>query len=245
MFKDPHSEFNKFLQNIFLWGAKLVHKFSYINHLAIDFGLCLHNLVRYKLLDQKLKPAIRGSRREELWKQAIKKIANRPFVGFEFGVAWGYQTDFWMRNCQSIQNWHAYDTFTGLPESWRHYDKGHFSSDGVPPKISDARIDWHIGLVETTFDVSLIKGVAADKNIFISFDLDLFRPTYFLLSQIVPELKEGDLIYFDEPHDVDEGALIHLLIMLNREKLRILGDTPCQLLFEVIKNDLVFPEYVE
>lgn len=245
MFKDPTKESNQLLQNLFLIGAKILNRFSYISYLAINFGSSLNNLTRYRLLSQTNKPEVTALRREELWKLAIKKIAGKPFVGFEFGVAWGYQTDFWMKNCKSLSKWHGYDTFTGLPESWRHYSKGHFSNEGKPPEINDDRLDWHVGLVQDTFDISHMQNIKSEENRFISFDLDLFTPTYFILSKLISVLKKGDLVYFDEPHDPDEGALIHLLIMLNRDKLVIVGETPCQLLFEVIGTDLVFPEYIQ
>jgi hypothetical protein len=241
-FKDAQSEGSAWCQNLFLSAAVLVDKLSSISHLFKNFGLCLNNIDRRQILTGSVckKPA--GLRREALWDLALTELSRDKFIGIELGVAWGYMTSYWVLKSSNIVAWHGFDTFTGLPDAWRHYSEGHFSNEGVPPDINDPRITWHIGLVQSTL-INLHNLELNKHRVFISFDLDLFEPTFYALSQLVPQLKEGDLLYFDEPHDMDEGSLVHMLLKFNSDKLVVLGYTPCQLLLKVTGNSLRFPDF--
>lgn len=222
----------------------MFHKLEYLTYLAINFGACLQILQKREYFRKDSKVSL-FSRREKVWDYAINYIGGQSITGLEFGVAWGYQTSYWLKNCNNIKKWHGFDTFTGLPESWRHYEEGHFSNLGKPPNINDERVVWHTGLVQNTFKPSINSYRHLDTRLFVSFDLDLFDPTYFVLSRISEVLRENDLLYFDQPHDLDEGSLFHILIKLNKSKLRLVSQTPCQILLEVTQNNIIFPKYIE
>ena len=64
------------------------------------------------------------------------------------------------------------------------------------------------------------------------------------MSNLTPYLTEGDLIYFDEPNDADEGSLLHIFWKLNSNKLSVVDATPCQVLIQVEQNDLKFPQFL-
>jgi len=241
-FKDAQSEDSVWRQNLFLSATVFVNKLSYISYLFKNFGLCLNNIDRHQILTGSVCKKPTGLRREALWDLALTELSHDKLIGIELGVAWGYMTNYWTLRNSNIVAWHGFDTFTGLTEAWRHYSKGHFSTNGAPPEIHDPRITWHVGLVQSTL-INLNSLELNKYRVFISFDLDLFEPTFHALSQLVPHLKEGDLLYFDEPHDMDEGSLVHILLKLNSDKLVVLGYTPCQLLLKVTGNSLRFPDF--
>lgn len=222
----------------------MFHKFEYLTYLTINFGVCLQVLQRKKYLKRSETKTHIFFRREKIWDCAINRLGKDNVTVLEFGVAWGYQTSYWLGRCKNIAKWHGFDTFTGLPESWRHYPKGHFSNSGKPPILNDDRVLWHTGLVQNTFKPSEINYRQNESRLFVSLDLDLFEPTFFVLSKLSEHLRINDLLYFDQPHDLDEGSLLHIFMKLNDSKLNLISQTPCQMLFEIRHNNIVFPNFI-
>jgi len=145
--------------------------------------------------------------REKLWNQIHKliRVQQNPRTVLEFGVAWGYATNYWLsKNGSGIQLWHGFDRFTGLPRSWRDLDAGAFDAEGSPPKIIDPRVVWHIGDVEEQLPLLTID----NNSKLILFDLDLFEPTEFAWLHLRKSLNRGDIVYFDEGFDIDERKVI-------------------------------------
>jgi hypothetical protein len=159
------------------------------------------------------RPSVLG-RREELWEQMAGRLdPARPLVAFEFGVAWGYATDWWVRRLAGRDlGWHGFDRFTGLPRSWREHDAGAFDAGGNPPAIDDPRVEWHIGDVEDTI-ASVDLPAARDAQWLILFDLDLYEPTAVAWEALAPHLRPGDLIYLDEAIDSDERRVLDDMIL--------------------------------
>ena len=240
-FKDPNSEENKLAQDIFLSGVLIAYKLKFISNLSQNFGLCLNNINRTKYSNQISSCPI-FNRREKIWDYAIKTIGNDKFIGLEFGVAWGYSSNYWTSRCKNLTEWHGFDTFAGLPERWRHYKRGHFSNQGIPPNLAIPELSWHIGLVEDTLDVESLIRPNRVERVAILLDLDLFLPTYYVVAELAPHLKEGDIIYFDEPHDNDEGAVLHVFMRLNEGKFKISAISPCQILLEITSDNLRMPK---
>jgi len=145
------------------------------------------------------------STREELWRFIVEQLRYRD-IGhvLEFGVANGNGTRFWLANLNDIA-YHGFDCFTGMPDDYRQVPKGVFDLEGhPPPQISDTRVVWHIGLVEET-----LRGfeIPSDRPKLVLFDLDLYGPTLFALSKVVPYLRQSDIIFFDEAWDDAEGVV--------------------------------------
>jgi hypothetical protein len=159
------------------------------------------------------QPTIFG-RREELWKRLAERLdPNRPLVALEFGVAWGYATNWWLRRLAARDAvWHGFDRFTGLPREWREHAPGAFDAGGKPPAIEDERVRWHVGDVQDTLgSVDLI--AARDAQWLVLFDLDVYEPTAFAWEIIRPHLQAGDLMYFDEAMDRDERRVLDDMIL--------------------------------
>ena len=123
----------------------------------------------------------------------------------------------------------GFDTFTGLPESWRSYPRGYFSNNGNVPNINDERVIWHKGLVEDTI-TELPSELILNNSLLIIFDLDLFKPTMHCINYLRKYLKSGDLIYFDEPHDEHESTIINYLLLEDNSRFKTVLCTPCHLL---------------
>lgn len=239
MIKDPNSEFNKINQSLFLIGSIIISKIPFIRYLLENLGKSLEIIRVYHSgsIYPKLVSKNISFKREDLWQKALLKLENSEWIGLEFGVAWGYSANFHIKRSRKMIQWHGYDTFVGLPQPWRNYKKGHFTNNGFSPQIKDKRLFWHKGLVEETFKASKLKEINKYKK-YIIFDLDLFEPTKHVLEVLTPFLKKGDILYFDEPHDIDEGSLLNVFCKINKSKIAILGCSPVQVLIEIIDNNL-------
>jgi hypothetical protein len=159
------------------------------------------------------RPTVLG-RREELWERLAQRLdPNRSLVVLEFGVAWGYATNWWLSRLGGRDvAWHGFDRFTGLPRAWREHDEGAFDAGGKPPAIDDKRVHWHVGDVQDTLgEVDLV--AARDAQWLVLFDLDIYEPTAFAWEVLGPQLQPGDLMYFDEAMDVDERRVLNEMIL--------------------------------
>ena len=241
-YKDPHEDENRFFQNLFLYGVILCSRIKYLTYLATNFGASLR-LFSLRLQLQSGVKVVVGMRRERLWDAVICHFKEKRFSVLEFGVAWGYSTNYFLSKSQDILRWYGFDTFEGLPESWRHYRKGHFSNSGEPPSINDSRLIWVKGLIGQEFDYSDQKFRLSCCNIFVMLDVDLFEPTWHILEKVTTHLVSGDLLYFDEPSDIDEGSLLHIFLKFNSTKVRLFAISPCQLILEVTGEHLTFPAF--
>lgn len=156
--------------------------------------------------------------REDLWR-SLPPVRS----GVEFGVAWGYATDWWLRNT-AVEEWHGFDRFTGLPRAWHGEDEGAYSADGKPPAIDDPRVTWHVGDVEDTLPGFTLP--AGPRLLF--FDLDIHEPTAVAWRHLSPQLAPGDLVYFDEAMARDERRVLDELV-LPEGRWELVGATPLAL----------------
>ena len=119
-------------------------------------------------------------RREKLWERLAQRLdPNRRLVVLEFGVAWGYSTNWWLcRLAGRDVVWHGFDRFTGNPRGYRQLGQGAFDAGGKPPAIEDERVRWHVGDVQDTLgEVDL--AAARDAQWLVLFDLGFYEPTAF------------------------------------------------------------------
>ena len=144
------------------------------------------------------------------WRQMADRFRpTRPVLVVEGGVAWGYATAYWLESLvagRADLELHGFDRFTGLPVAWRRFPAGAFAADG-PPRIDDSRVHWHVGDVEDTLG-QLDLSAYADHQKLVLFDLDLYGPTAVAWKKLVPALRPGDLLYFDEALDMDERRVL-------------------------------------
>lgn len=167
--------------------------------------------------------------RESLWRSMITSMKDDIWTVYEFGVAWGYVTNFWLsQDLPKLDQWHGFDRFTGLPRAWRDFEKGSFDAQGQPPAISDPRLTWHIGNVEET--LPMVKHITSRKCLLL--DLDLYEPTLFAFDHMSGHLSSGDILYFDELFDRDEQKVV-MNFLLPRFDIKLIGCTPLAAAFQI------------
>lgn len=159
-------------------------------------------------------------RREHLWERIAQHLdRTSQVVVLEFGVAWGYATDWWLtRFAGRDVVWHGFDLFTGNQLGYRQLDKGAFDAGGKPPAIDDTRVRWHIGDVKDTLgEVDLTASRAAQW--LVLFDMGFYEPTAFAWQVISQHLQPGDILFFDEAALSGERRVLDEMIMCS---------TPCE-----------------
>ncbi|NOZ09269.1 MAG: class I SAM-dependent methyltransferase [FCB group bacterium] len=123
---------------------------------------------------------------------------NRPINYLEFGVAGGNSFSWWhVNNDHPDSTFYGFDTFTGLPEDWGVFKKGHFSTDGNVPKLDDSRCVFIKGLFQSTLQ-EFIKETTFEKRNVIHIDSDLYTSCLFVLTTLAPKIKPDDILIFDD-----------------------------------------------
>lgn len=153
-------------------------------------------------------------RREKLWGQLAQRLdPNRRLFVLEYGVAWGYATNWWLSRLSGRDVvWHGFDRFTGNPGAFRAFGKGAFDAGGKPPAIRDERVQWHVGDVRDTLG-AIDLAAARDAQWLVLFDLGFYEPTAFAWEVINPYLRPGDVIYLDEAGLPGEQRVLDEMIL--------------------------------
>lgn len=116
----------------------------------------------------------------------------------EFGVFHGESLRWWLaHNTDAGARFVGFDTFTGLPESWVGLPPGTFSAGGQLPDFKDSRVSLEVGLFQDTL-VGFLERYRLNRRTVVHLDADLYSATLFVLSTLMPHLKQGDVILFDE-----------------------------------------------
>lgn len=139
------------------------------------------------------------SKREELYEYIVQtQDLNKGIDYLEFGVAKGVSLKWWMNRIEYTEaRFYGFDTFSGLPEDWGPFKKGDMNNGDAPPEIDDKRHTFYQGLFQQTL-IPFLKGYETQKRKVIHMDADLYSSTLYVLTQITPFLKSGDIIFFDE-----------------------------------------------
>jgi hypothetical protein len=127
------------------------------------------------------------------------ELGRKEILYLEFGVASGSSFFWWMKkNTNPGSLFRGFDTFEGLPEDWGGFKKGAMAFDQA--QVNDGRAEFIKGIFQDTLFpfIELNKNLLLDKPKVIHMDADLFSSTIFVLSQLYPYLKKGDIIFFDE-----------------------------------------------
>jgi Methyltransferase domain len=119
-----------------------------------------------------------------------------PITYLEFGSYEGDSVRRWLKaNTDVASHFVGFDSFEGLPESWQGYRAGHFAT-GVP-QVDDDRCRFVVGYFQQTLP-GFLADYRADRRQVIFMDADLYSSTSFVLHQLGPHLRAGDLLMFDE-----------------------------------------------
>ncbi|GMN11443.1 hypothetical protein MTsPCn9_09500 [Croceitalea sp. MTPC9] len=121
----------------------------------------------------------------------------------EFGVWKGQSFKWWLaHNTNKNSRFTGFDSFEGLPEDWKkNHFKGKFSTLGKTPEgVNDERSSFEKGLFqETLFAFTRENDLALkNKKLVIHLDADLYSSTIYVLSTLLPFIKQSDILIFDE-----------------------------------------------
>jgi hypothetical protein len=129
----------------------------------------------------------------------VIELQNQNINYLEFGVYKGVSLKWWVENNkQPKSRFFGFDTFLGLPEAYRDYPLGFFSTNGKVPQINDPRIEYLKGLFTDTLPAFLKKYSLSSNRIIIHFDADLYSSTLYVLTSMAPFMKKGTILIFDE-----------------------------------------------
>ena len=147
--------------------------------------------------------------RFQLHDKILAKLKNKSILYYEFGVAEGDMIRYWSnQNKLADSRFVGFDSFEGLPESWEGKNKKHFDQKGKFPDIKDSRVSFVKGWFQDSVYNKLSQS-KFDKQCIFHLDADLFSSTLYVLFQLHPKLKSGDILIFDEfsSHDHEYKAL--------------------------------------
>jgi hypothetical protein len=153
--------------------------------------------------------------KKSLFRHILKQVRkeNSSIDVYEFGVAHGFLTKFILdletKKQTCISNYYGFDTFEGLPERYREFQRGSFTNHGKYPAIESNKLFWLKGHVEETVGESTF---TLSRKLVI-FDLDLYLPTTHVINKLIPSLGIGDILYFDEGFDEGEFRVIKENVM--------------------------------
>jgi hypothetical protein len=154
----------------------------------------LESTVNFILNERRLLKAKVFKDKFELLKDAVKEIIIDGVI-MEFGVYKG-ETINYIAALLPNKQIYGFDSFEGLPETWRfNFYKGKFSMDKIP------EIKNNVTLIKGWFENTLpnfLKKIGDSPIGFMHIDCDLYSSTktifYYLKNNVVP----GTVIVFDE-----------------------------------------------
>lgn len=89
---------------------------------------------------------------------------------------------------------YGFDTFKGLPESWRYMGVGHFACD--IPKDLPENVELVVGLFQDTLKDFLKEH--KEPITFIHIDCDIYSATKYIFDTVKDQIASGCIICFDE-----------------------------------------------
>lgn len=146
----------------------------------------------------------RYDKRERLFKYVFESENLIGAIDYlEFGVAKGKSFRWWLaHNDDPDSHFVGFDTFKGLPEDFGRIKAGSFSTEGSVPETDDPRAQFVAGFFQKTLGPFLEEAIltARDPNrkLVVHLDADLYTSTLYVLTQLAPVLRPGDILLFDE-----------------------------------------------
>ncbi len=206
-------------------AGNLAHMRSMLGYLEIG------HLAREQLATGAL---VMGRNRFDVFAAALPRVIGAHPLYLEFGVFEGETIRWWSEHiAQTSARFVGFDSFEGLPETWRPgFAAGQFSTDG-PPVVHDDRVSF----VPGWFDQTLAGfAIPPHDQLIVNVDSDLYSSARTVLDWVAPHLVAGSLLYFDELADRDHElrALQETMTATNLELRPIAaGGGGTHFLFEV------------
>lgn len=127
---------------------------------------------------------------------ALERVRSVEGWVAEFGVYRGETLRLLADGAGASREVVGFDSFDGLPEDWGSLlPKGHFRTD-VPSFATDANVRLEVGRIEETLPRFLER--ERDPFALVHIDCDLYATTRFVLEQLLPRMRRGSVLVFDE-----------------------------------------------
>ena len=135
--------------------------------------------------------------REYTIRTSLLNDKNKEFYYLEFGVFKGGSANFFSKY---VKKYYAFDNFQGYREDRANSaavlsSRDDFNLQGNIPKLN-SNVEPVIGWVEDTLEDFLNKH--NPKINFVHLDINLYKPTKFVLEKIKPYLVKNSIIIFDQ-----------------------------------------------
>jgi hypothetical protein len=125
---------------------------------------------------------------------------DEPIEYLEFGVWEGASIRWWVEhNNHPSSRFTGFDSFEGLTYDWENCPRGTFSTNGQTPDIPDPRCHFVKGFFHESVPPWLKSQVFTNKLV-VNMDADLYEGTLLVLVHLLPWLKPGSVVIFDEFH---------------------------------------------
>jgi hypothetical protein len=157
---------------------------------AVQAGLSSATLASRELARATVMPS-----RESLLLRSLECATTNGML-LELGVYKGYTLRL-IASARPGDLVYGFDSFDGLPETWRHgFEKGTFSvaTDSLQPFQSNVKL--RAGLFETSLPALLNDD--SREVAFLHVDCDLYSYTKNALTILISRIKSGTVIVFDE-----------------------------------------------
>lgn len=133
----------------------------------------------------------------------VADLVERPVGRYlEFGVSTGDSLRWWAaRLNEPDTRLVGFDTFEGIPAAWGAQPAGSYTAGGTPPKVDDDRVTFEVGLFADTVP-PFFATTELHHPLLVHLDADLYDSTVVVLTALLPHLRPGDVLMFDELLDV-------------------------------------------
>ncbi len=114
----------------------------------------------------------------------------------EFGVRFG-TTLTYLAQLDTAQQWHGFDSFEGLPESWNDEPEGAYTTLGQLPDMPD-NVKLHMGWFNETLPPFVAEQGKDTPIRLLNIDCDIYSSTVTVLEELESNFTEGSVVVFDE-----------------------------------------------
>ncbi|MBL8290657.1 MAG: hypothetical protein JNN08_02405 [Bryobacterales bacterium] len=129
-------------------------------------------------------------------------LNNDSITYLEFGVFKGDSIRYWSKlNTNPAARLIGFDTFTGLPETWKHFldktERGAFDVGGQLPRVDDSRVSFVKGRFQDSLP-DFLAGFQPAGRLVVHLDADLYSATLYVLTMLNFRLPAGAILILDE-----------------------------------------------
>lgn len=188
--------------------GKFIRQLQKMLPIRTDKRFSLHDVVHNKSIEDtanyvlsECTEAMIFSQRPDLWRYCVERAtilshSREPWI-LEFGVWKGESINFFASAVPNSKLF-GFDSFEGLEEDWYGFElaKGTFNLGGKLPKV-EKNVVLKKGWFEDTLP-NFKKELGSQRVAILHLDADTYKPTAFVLTELVTNIGAGTIVIFDE-----------------------------------------------